>query len=57
MLIVEYCPHGNLQSYLIKNRQYFVDQLNREEDQIDRTITNQKQMSNNCGSRYVPFEG
>lgn len=54
MLIVEYCPYGNLQSYLVKNRQYFVDQLNRQEDRIDKTITNRKQISDDCG--YVPFE-
>lgn len=44
MLIVEYCPHGNLQTYLIRNRAYFVDQINREDDSIDSTIMSRSPM-------------
>lgn len=42
MLIVEYCQFGNLQTYLVKNRSHFVDQLNQEEDRFDANITVQK---------------
>lgn len=36
MVIVEYCRFGNLQSFLVKHRPYFVDQLRN--DQIDPMI-------------------
>lgn len=35
MVIVEYCPFGNLQSFLAKNRRYFVDQIVPNTDEID----------------------
>ncbi|XP_031632076.1 neuroglian-like [Contarinia nasturtii] len=44
MLIVEYCAHGNLQSYLIRNRAHFCDQINHEEDCVDSTITPSNEM-------------
>lgn len=36
MVIVEYCQFGNLQSFLVKHRPYFVDQLRN--DKIDPMI-------------------
>lgn len=38
MVVVEYCPHGNLQSFLVKHRKHFVDQIVRDRDIIDPTI-------------------
>lgn len=38
MVIVEYCPFGNLQSFLAKNRRYFVDQIVSNTDEIDFEI-------------------
>lgn len=38
MVIVEYCRFGNLQSFLIKHRPYFVDQVDKETDTIDHTV-------------------
>lgn len=42
MVIVEYCQHGSLQTFLMKNRKLFIDQIDRENDMIDSTITTQK---------------
>ncbi|XP_055305922.1 neuroglian-like isoform X2 [Sitodiplosis mosellana] len=42
MIIVEYCEHGNLQSFLVKHRQHFVDQIIAEDDRIDPKITCRK---------------
>lgn len=41
MVIVEFCPFGNLQNFLVKHRAHFIDQINRDEDKIDSTIANQ----------------
>lgn len=38
MVIVEYCRFGNLQNFLVKHRNYFVDQIMRDKDVIDPTI-------------------
>lgn len=38
MIIVEYCPNGNLRDILMENRQLFIDQIIRDEDKIDSTI-------------------
>ena len=38
MIIVEHCEFGNLQSFLVKNRQHFVDQIIAEDDRIDPNI-------------------
>lgn len=38
MVIVEYCRFGNLQNFLVKHRNYFVDQIVREKDIIDPSI-------------------
>jgi FMS-like tyrosine kinase 1 len=38
MVIVEYCRFGNIQSFLIKHRPYFVDQIIKETDAIDPEI-------------------
>lgn len=35
MVIVEYCPYGNLQDYLIKNRRNFVDQFSEIDGSLD----------------------
>lgn len=39
MIIVEYCPFGNLQDFLVKHRECFVDQILRDTDVIDPTIS------------------
>lgn len=44
MIIVEYCPFGNLKKYLEMNRDYFVDQIDRDSDEITSTV--QAQNSN-----------
>lgn len=38
MVIVEYCPFGNLHSFLAKNRRYFVDQIVPNTNEIDFEI-------------------
>lgn len=38
MIIVEYCPFGNLKKYLEMNRDYFIDQIDRNTDEIDSTM-------------------
>ncbi|KAL5278980.1 KDR family protein [Megaselia abdita] len=38
MIIVEHCRFGNVQNILMKNRKYFVNQINPETDKIDPTI-------------------
>lgn len=38
MIIVEYCPLGNLQSFLIKNRKNLVDQIVPGSDTIDTKL-------------------
>lgn len=48
MIIFEYCKFGNLQTFLVKNRQHFIDQIIAEEDIIDSSIT-QKQVQQNNG--------
>jgi FMS-like tyrosine kinase 1 len=46
MVIVEYCQFGNLQSFLVKHRPYFIDQIRK--DKIDQSIyTNEMRWSNN----------
>lgn len=37
MIIVEYCPFGNLKKFLEMNRDYFVDQIDRNTDEMDLT--------------------
>lgn len=39
MVIVEYCRFGSLQDFLIKHRDFFVNQINSENDSIDATIS------------------
>lgn len=38
MIIVEYCPFGNLKKYLEMNRDHFIDQIDRNTDEIDSTV-------------------
>lgn len=57
MVIVEYCPFGNIQSFLVKHRPYFIDQVRN--DRIDPMImTNEMRWSrmnalNSYNGRYV----
>ena len=41
LVIVEYCPYGNLKDFLVKNRKNFIDQIDRDKDRIDPTISTQ----------------
>lgn len=53
MVIVEYCRFGNLQHFLVKHREHFVDQIIREKDIIDPTITSKDlRWSNDSGYEY-----
>lgn len=38
MVIVEYCRFGNLQTFLVKHRPHFVDQVDKNTDLIDQNI-------------------
>ncbi len=40
MVVVEYCLYGNIRSFLLAHRRTFINQLNKESDEIDPTITN-----------------
>lgn len=54
MVIVEYCRFGNLQNFLVKHRNYFIDQIDREKDVIDPTIqTRDPRWSNDSGFSYL----
>lgn len=44
MVIVEYCRFGNIQNFLIKHHECFVDQIVAETDTIDVGILTQKQL-------------
>lgn len=46
MIIVEYCEYGNVQNLLMKNRKYFINQINPETDKIDKSI--QEKRSSAC---------
>lgn len=35
MVIVEYCKFGNLHNYLLRNRDGFIDQIDKETGKID----------------------
>lgn len=53
MVIVEYCKFGNIQNFLIKHRQYFIDQIIRDQDRIDPNIlTKEQRWSNDSGYEY-----
>ncbi|XP_059619407.1 vascular endothelial growth factor receptor 1 isoform X2 [Phlebotomus argentipes] len=43
MVIVEYCRFGNVQNFLLKHRDYFINQINQETDEIDPTILTPEQ--------------
>lgn len=58
MVIVEYCQFGNLQSFLVKHRPYFVDQIRN--DKIDTMIMKNdlrwsKNSAYNTYNRYAHF--
>lgn len=54
MVIVEYCRFGNLQNFLVKHRNYFIDQIDRENDVIDPSIqTRDPRWSNDSGFSYL----
>lgn len=38
MIIVEFCRFGNVQDFLVKNRSFFVNQIQPHDDKIDSTI-------------------
>ncbi len=40
MVVVEYCRYGNIRSFLLAHRSTFINQLNKESNEIDPTITN-----------------
>lgn len=53
MVIVEYCRYGNVQNFLQKNREEFIDQINPETGMIDHTIQSKEQRwSNDSGYEY-----
>lgn len=53
MVIVEYCRFGNLQNFLVKHREYFIDQIVRDKDIIDPSIlTKDQRWSNDSGYAY-----
>lgn len=53
MVIVEYCKFGNVQHFLLKHREYFVDQINQDTDTIDPNIlTKEQRWSNDSGYVY-----
>lgn len=39
MVIVEYCPFGNLQSFLVNHSKHFIDQIDHDTDTIISTKT------------------
>ncbi|KAJ6641852.1 Vascular endothelial growth factor receptor 1 [Pseudolycoriella hygida] len=43
MVIVEYCQYGNLQNFLIKQRQNFINQINTQTGCIDPTILTKRE--------------
>ena len=53
MVIVEYCRFGNLQTFLVKHRAHFVDQVDKKSDQIDQNINmNELRWSENNANGY-----
>lgn len=61
MIIVEYCPLGNLQHFLVKHRCSFIDQIMHETDVIDNnpygnSISNDDDQSIDGGhcNAYIP---
>lgn len=50
MVIVEYCPYGNLQDYLMKYRRRFVDQFS----EIDGSLDYRWPSNVSAVSRYDP---
>uniref|UniRef100_A0A2M4A517 Putative vascular endothelial growth factor receptor 1 n=2 Tax=Anopheles triannulatus TaxID=58253 RepID=A0A2M4A517_9DIPT len=52
MVIVEYCPFGNVQNFLLKSRPYFIDQINQETGEIDPTIEKNELRWSKCGYQY-----
>lgn len=53
MVIVEYCRFGNLQTFLVKHRPHFVDQVDKNNDQIDQNIhMNELRWSQNTAYGY-----
>ncbi len=48
MVIVEFCVYGNVQNYLARHRDYFIDQIS--DGVIDPTILTMEQRSSHCTS-------
>ncbi|XP_055301213.1 vascular endothelial growth factor receptor 1-like [Sitodiplosis mosellana] len=42
MIIVEYCPFGNVKKYLETNRDHFINQIDEDTDEIDPTKETQE---------------
>lgn len=39
MLIVDYCDYGNIKEFLVRNRAFYVDQIDHETGDVDTSIT------------------
>lgn len=56
LVIVEYCRFGNIQNFLQKHRSFFVNQINPETDEIDRSIETieqrEQRWSNDSGFEF-----
>lgn len=37
-MIVEFCRYGNVHNFLLRHRNAFIDQIDRETDRLDPTI-------------------
>ena len=51
MVIVEYCKFGNIRSYLLAHRNYFINQLDITRDKIDENIIHLREsesIEDNC---------
>nr|CAI5831584.1 unnamed protein product [Callosobruchus analis] len=65
LVIVEYCRYGNLQNYLLRHRDNFINQIDPktgkidytigQEYDLDRTYSNSSDKSNNCHSPSMKY--
>lgn len=54
---MEFCKHGSLLSYMLKQRQTFINQLNPETDVIDQSICIRKMSTCNTLNRQENSAG